>query len=80
MEKATFADTLEMVDSLADEEKELLIEIVRRRLVERKREELIRTVEESRKEYAAGRAQKGTVEDLRRDLTREEITQDTICA
>jgi hypothetical protein len=71
MEKAKFADALEMVDSLPDEEKELLVEIVRRRLGERKREELIHAVEESRKEYAAGRVRRGTVEDLIRDLTKE---------
>jgi len=71
MSKVTFRDALEMVDSLSLEEKESLIEIVNRRLIEDKRRILIDTVKESRKDYNTGNVRSGRVEDLIADLLDE---------
>ena len=67
----TFTEALEIVDSLPYEEQELLVEIIKKRVVEKKRRELVNAVEESWKDYATGNIKKGTVEDLLRDLTEE---------
>ena len=68
MRTATFAEALEIIESLPEEQRETIIEIVKRRLIEEKREHLAQVVKEAREEYARGECRKGTVEDLMRDL------------
>ncbi len=68
MRTATFAEALEIIESLPEEQRETIIEIVKRRLIEEKREHLAQMVKEAREEYARGECRKGTVEDLMRDL------------
>ncbi|MGQ9619215.1 MAG: hypothetical protein ACUVUG_09690 [Candidatus Aminicenantia bacterium] len=65
-----FQEILEMVDSLPENQQEDLINIVRRRLIERRREILSESIREAREEYARGEIQKGTVDDLLKDLSR----------
>jgi hypothetical protein len=64
----TFQEALEIIESLPEYQQEDLIEVVRRRLIEHKRELLAQNVREAREEYARGEVKKGTVEDLMRDL------------
>ncbi len=68
MGNVTFKDTLELVESLSDDERWSLIEIVRRRLVEERRGEIAKSVIESREDLAHGTFKKGTVDDLLREL------------
>jgi hypothetical protein len=68
MGTVTFKDTLELVESLSDDERWSLIEIVRRRLVEGRRSEIAKSVTESREDLAQGNVKKGTVADLLREL------------
>ncbi len=68
METATFADALEIIESLPEEQRESIIEIVRRRLIEERRERLAQTVKEARKEYDRGEVRRGTVDDLMCEL------------
>ena len=65
----TFQDAVQAVESLPAEEQEELIDLIRRRLHERRRAEIARHAEETLRAVREGRAHYGTVEDLRRDLT-----------
>jgi len=68
-EGATFQKALDVIESLPEYQQEDLIEIVRLRLIEHRREVLAKNIGEARKEYAGGQVKKGTVDDLMRELT-----------
>ncbi len=53
---------------LASEDQEMLVELIRQRTLERQRVAIARNVRETVKAVREGRAQVGSVEDLRRDL------------
>ena len=63
-----FQEALERVESLPEEQQEGLIDTVRRRIIEQRRELLAQGVREARAEYQRGEARRGTVEDLLREL------------
>jgi len=60
---------LEIIESFPEEQKESIIEIVKRRLTEERRERLALTVKEAREEYARGEVRRGTVDDLMLEIT-----------
>jgi len=68
MREVTFQDALEIIESLPEDQRESLLEIVKHRLVEERRDRLARSIKEARGEYERGEFKRGTVEDLRRDL------------
>ena len=68
MGTVSFKEALELVESLPNEDRRSLIEIVRRRLVDERREEIAKSIQESRNDLARGDVSRGTVEDLLRDL------------
>jgi hypothetical protein len=68
MGKARFQETLELVESLSKDEQQSLMEIVRHRLVEQRREELAKGIAEAREDYRRGKVKRGTVDDLLREL------------
>ena len=70
MKTATFDEALEIIESFPEEQKESIIEIVKRRLTEERRERLAQTVKEAREEYARGEVRRGTVDDLMLEITR----------
>jgi hypothetical protein len=65
---ASFHQILEMVEGLPEEQQRDLVEIVRSRQRERRREALMASVAQARQELARGEAQRGTVDDLMADL------------
>jgi len=67
---ATFNETLDIIESFPEEQKESIIEIVKHRLTEERRERLAQTVKEAREEYSRGEARRGTVDDLIREIAR----------
>jgi ribosome recycling factor len=69
MKTGTFNEALEIIESFPDEQKESIIEIVKRRLTEERRERLAQTVKEAREEYARGEVRQGTVDDLMLEIT-----------
>jgi len=69
MKTGTFDEALEIIESFPDDQKESLIEIVKRRLTEERRERLAQTVKEAREEYARGEVKRGTVDDLMLEIT-----------
>ncbi len=69
MKTGTFDEALEIIESFPEEQKESIIEIVKRRLTEERRERLAQTVKEAREEYARGEVRRGTVDDLLLEIT-----------
>lgn len=50
----TLADALDLVEQLTEEDREMLVDIVRNRQIERRRDEIVRDAEESMAAYRAG--------------------------
>ena len=67
--KVTFQDVLDMIESLPEEQQENLIAIIRRRLIEHKREALAERINEAREEYRLGKVRRGTVDDLMKEIS-----------
>jgi len=59
-----FADVLEAADDLSLDEQETLLEILHRRIVERRREGLAREIREARAEFEAGDCRPMTAAEL----------------
>lgn len=64
----SFAQTLDVIESLPVAEQEGVLEVLQRRLAERRRAELIATVKESRKEFAAGKCKPASVAAIMRQV------------
>lgn len=60
----SFADALEAVDQLSDEDQEALVEIVRRRAAELGRKRVVAEAGEAQREFAEGRCRPTTPGDL----------------
>ena len=67
MREVTFQDALEIIESLPEDQRESLLEIVKHRLIKERRDKPARSIKEARGEYKRGEFKRGTVEDLRRD-------------
>lgn len=70
MGNITFQKALEIVESLPEEQRESLMDIVKRRLIEEQRDRLAQSVKEAREEYKRGKTRKGTVDDLMNELSK----------
>ncbi len=64
MTKTTFAEILEAAEQLPPEAQENLIDILQNRLRDRRRAEKIRDVQEAQKEFASGKCQPVTPEQI----------------
>jgi len=70
-EVSLLQQAIDVVEDLPPEDQETLIDLVRRRLVDKRRAEIARYAQETLRELRDGRAQYGSVEDLKRDLLGE---------
>jgi hypothetical protein len=70
-EVSLLQQALDVVESLPPDDQETLIDLIRHRLIERRRDEIARNAQETLQAVRDGRAQYGSVEDLRRDLLGE---------
>jgi len=61
------------VESLPIEDREMLVEIINKRIVEQRREELVADMETSLEAYRRGEVRTGTVDDLIKDLQEDLI-------
>jgi hypothetical protein len=61
---STFQVTLEAVEALTPEDQEMLVEIVRRRLIEQRRAELAEDIAAAWEAYRRGDVRRGMVDDL----------------
>jgi hypothetical protein len=59
---------LDEIASLSLDEQEMLINIIKQRHIERKREQILRDSRETLRAYKKGQAKRGTVDDLLKDL------------
>jgi hypothetical protein len=64
----SFRKVLETVEQLSLEDQEMLIAIVRRRLVEQRRSELAKDRQEAQKEFKAGNAHPATPDELMAEI------------
>jgi hypothetical protein len=70
MGNKTFQKVLEIVESLPEEQRESLMDIVKRRLIEERRDRLAQSIKGAREEYRRGKIRKGTVDDLMNELSK----------
>jgi hypothetical protein len=68
-EGRTFQEALDIIESLPEYQQADIIEIVRKRLIEHRRELLASNIGEARREYARGDIRKGSVDDLMREIS-----------
>jgi len=61
-------DAIETVEALPADDQELLVDLVRRRLIQQRRTELAGDIAESRRAYQEGEVRRGTVAELMREL------------
>jgi len=67
-EHGVFGEALEAADRLSLEEKEALIEVLQRRLIDERREELAQEIAAARKEFAAGQCRETSPEELLKEI------------
>ncbi len=66
-----YQKAIDAVESLPFEDREEVLEIMRMRLSEERRDEIAANAREALEAVKEGRAKYGTVDDLRQDLTEE---------
>ena len=67
-----FQELIDAVESLPLEDRSLLVEIVNKRIIEKRRTELVSEVMASRDAFRQGNVKRGTVDDLMKDLVDRE--------
>lgn len=65
----SFSDVLEAAESLTFEERKTLVDILHRRIIEQRRAELVKEVEDARREFQASECRPATPEQLIREMT-----------
>ena len=72
-EKVTpsFQSAIEVIEALSPEDQEALLDLIRHRLIERRREEIARHAAETLQAVREGRAKSGSIEELKCDLLAE---------
>jgi hypothetical protein len=63
-----FQKAIDTVEALSPEEQNMLIDIIQNRLKQQHRDELLKAVAESEKDYELGNVRRGTVADLMAEL------------
>ncbi len=63
-----FDAALDVIDRLPPDDQEAILEIVHRRLIERRRSEIAHNAQATLQAFREGRASYGTVDDLRREM------------
>lgn len=63
-----FGEVLVGIETLSLEDQEILKEILHRRIIERRREELVRDVQQAQREFQAGQCEPVTPEELMREI------------
>ncbi|MFH0959295.1 MAG: hypothetical protein V1897_11385 [Pseudomonadota bacterium] len=64
----TFNDLLESVDKLSLDEQETLTEVLHRRIIERRRSELAREIQEAQWEFKEGSGQPTTPSEIMKEI------------
>ncbi len=61
-------DVIEKAEVLSFEEQEILLDVLTRRHIEKRREQMAANARKTLKQYKAGRVKTGTAKDLKKDL------------
>jgi hypothetical protein len=69
MKKSTFQRALEIIESFSEEDRESLIQIVKSRLIEERRDRLAQSIKGAKQEYERGTIIRGSVDDLMREIS-----------
>ena len=68
MNSRTFDEVLDAVELLPDQQQADLVEVVRKRLAERGRQQIVADACEARAEFAAGKTRATSIDDLMREI------------
>ena len=68
---ATFAEIVAAADRLSADEQQTLLEILGRRIAQRRRAELVRDVQQAREEFARGESQSASPRQIMDEVSRE---------
>jgi hypothetical protein len=60
----SFAEVLEAADKLSPDEQETMIDILYRRMIEHRRKELVKEVQEAQQEFQEGRCKPATSDEI----------------
>jgi TRAP-type C4-dicarboxylate transport system substrate-binding protein len=60
----SFGEVLEVFDELSLEEQETLLDVMQRRVVERRREEIVQEIQAAQREFESGQCQVVTPDEL----------------
>ncbi|MGB3653623.1 MAG: hypothetical protein WBA41_20740 [Rivularia sp. (in: cyanobacteria)] len=71
-ESASLQTAIEYVEALSAEEQDMLFELIKKRRIEKRREEIAASATETLKEWKSGKAKRGKFSDLKADLLDEE--------
>ncbi len=63
-----FGEILEAAETLSIEDREALIEVLHRRIVESRREQILKDVQDAEEEFKAGQCQPANVSDLMKEI------------
>ncbi len=63
-----FEEVLEVVETLPLDDQEILVELVRQRVADKRRAEIARNIADTRTEYQAGQVRRGSAADLMSDI------------
>ncbi|MBM4275581.1 MAG: hypothetical protein FJ128_02525 [Deltaproteobacteria bacterium] len=64
----TFGELLDAVDNLSREDKEAFLEVLQRRFIEQRREEIAAEVEAARQAFRAGECRPASVDELVKEI------------
>lgn len=64
----TYGQVLDSIEELSEEQQESLLDIVRKRLAERRRTALLKSVQEARKEFKSGKLRPASPAEIMRKL------------
>ena len=68
MPQATFDEVLEAIEELPTDQQAELVEVVRRRLAEHERRQVIEDIADARSELAAGAVKASSIDDIMREI------------
>jgi hypothetical protein len=71
MSNSNISKVIEEFSHLAPDDKEYVAEIIRKQLIEMKRDRLAERAQEARMNFEKGKAKTGPVEELKEDLDRD---------
>jgi len=68
IEILSFGQVVEAADNLSEEEQETLIDLLSRRLIERRREKLAKEIKDAQQEFKAGLCKPATSDEIMKEI------------